>query len=139
MDEHKPDPRMLLALLLIPLLTFAAAVARFRRKRRKARELAAARALARRLEAERRAGREEAKRPRGGKRGAGKAPGAPGSAEKRGKAGLLARRSSAYRKRLIRFVIMLGLERLIAARRARLEEEFSSDSLLRRFSKAKDL
>ncbi len=133
MENKKFDVRMLLPLLLVPLLIPLYFVARIRRKRRKARELAAARALARRLAEERESGKGKAKK---GKKGAGKAE----TVEKGAKAGsFFARRGAAYRKRLIRFVIVLGLERLIAARRAKMAEEIPSNSLLKRFSKAKDI
>lgn len=118
MDKRKLDPRMFLPLLLIPLLV----AARTLKKKKAAKERAAVKAMARQLAEERGTSKKHK--------------------EKTGKAGLRGRLSETkalFGNRLFRFVLMLGLEKLIARKRAEAQESLPSNRLVRRLSKATDI
>jgi hypothetical protein len=117
MDKRKLDPRMFLPLLLIPLLVAVRAA----KKRKAKKERAAVKALARQLVEERGSGKRE---------------------EKVGKIGISGRLSEIkglFGNRVFRFVVMLGLRKLISRKLAEAQESLPPNRLVRRLSKATDI
>jgi hypothetical protein len=118
MDKRKLDPRMFLPLLLIPLLVAVRAA----KKRKAKKERAAVKALARQLVEERGSGKKHQ--------------------EKVGKIGIRGRLSEIkglFGNRVFRFVVMLGLRKLISRKLAEAQESLPPNRLVRRLSKATDI